>query len=730
MALRTLGRTIAARRWVVLGLAAAAVAVAGWYGNGAAARLSTGGYQDHSSPSYQAATSLSHRFGVSPPAVVVVARATSPGATISTPGVQVAGRQLERRLAGLPGVVGASSYWSVSRSDPAAAAGLVSRDGRYALLVAGLKGSEQQSMHEATHIAGVLDGVQGPLSVQVGGPALVNAQITARSEAGLARAEEIAFPVVFVLLVIVFGGLVAAALPLVIGGVAVVGTLALLRAIAAVTPVSVFALNITTGLGLGLAIDYSLFLLSRYREQRAAGMEPAGAIAAATATAGRTILFSATTVMLSLATMALFPLYFLRSLAYAGVAVVGLAALSAIVVLPALIAVSGRLVDRTSLFSKSAVAGESRTWRSIASLAMKRPLPLAAAVAVVLASFAIPFASVHFGLVDSRVLPPAASARQVAQVVDTRFSQAQASAVDVVGTSARSASRARTAGLAPYARHLSTVQGVAGVQSAVGQFVSGRQVGPGLSQLSKTGIGTYLVVLPRPSYRESTTLLASLEAVPSPFPVRFTGVAAQLHDTEAALGARIPLAAGLIGVATLVLVAGFTGSILLAVEAVVLGALSLGASFGALVYVFQQGHLQWLVGPFTATGSLDATTPILMFCMAFGLSMDYELFLLSRICERHRSGADVTEAVTSGLAATGRLITAAALLVAIVFALIGTSGVSFIKLMGVGMAVAVLLDATVVRALLVPSVIRLGSTASFWGPRWLLAVNRRLLEVD
>ncbi|MDQ1715587.1 MAG: putative drug exporter of the superfamily, partial [Frankiaceae bacterium] len=499
------------------------------------------------------------------------------------------------------------------------------------------------------------------------------------------------------------------------------------RMIAAVTDVSVFAMNLTTAMGLGLAIDYSLFILTRYREEVANGRALHDAVVASVRTAGRTVVYSALTVTLSLAAMLVFPLYFLRSFAYAGIAVVLLAAAAAVVVLPALLAVLGTRVEKWSVpFLVRRRDKQGTFWGALARGVMRRPVPVAVLVIVGLAVLGAPFLGVTFGSSDSRVLPPGTAARAVSQAVTTDFDGARNDAVLVVPTAPGFA--AGSADLSAYAARASALPNVRRVESAAGIFSNGARIADGQPQsyVAPQGDRSYVVIIPAqgPLDGSSQDLVRAVRALAAPVPVQVGGSSASHVDTKGSIAASLPWAVGIIVLSTLLLLFAFTGSVVLPVKAVLLNALSLSATFGAMVWIFQEGHLSGFLH-FTPTGSLETTLPIPMFCIAFGLSMDYEVFLISRIKEEWDRSGDNQRAVVWGLQKTGRLITAAAVLIAIVFASMAFSGVTTMKLMGIGLSLAVIVDATIVRGLLVPAIMRLAGRWNWWAPAPLRRVSAR-----
>ncbi len=510
--------------------------------------------------------------------------------------------------------------------------------------------------------------------------------------------EGIALLITLVLLVVVFASVVEAGLPVGIGVLSIVGTFFVLRVLAELTQVSIYSLNLTTFMGLGLAIDYSLFVISRYREELRRGLEPADAVARSVQTAGRTVLFSAGTVAVSLAALLVFPLAFLRSFAYAGMAVVAVAAVASVVVLPAALAGLGRNIDRLALFHRPYKDVGEGFWHRMAVRVMRRPLVTVAAVVTLLLLLGLPFLHIRFGNPDDRVLPPNISSRQVQDEVRRNFSSREAGAALVVATgTGSSASR----------------------QADVGAHAGSRLVappGPASARFS-SGDGTWLSVVPsvEPVSARGERLVKDIRAAPSPFPVSVAGLSAELVDSKAAILGRLPLAAGIITVITFTLLFLMFGSVLVPLKAVVLNLLSLTATFGAMVWIFQDGHLAGFLD-FTPTGSIVVAMPILMFCIAFGLSMDYEVFLLSRIKEEHDRTGDNERSVAIGLERTGRIVTAAAALLGVVFLAMATSRVSFMKLFGVGLTMAVLMDATLIRATLVPAFMKLAGEANWWAP--------------
>jgi RND superfamily putative drug exporter len=727
--LERLGRFLLRRRWAVLAAALAVVVLAGVFGGGAVARLKAGGFDDPAAESTRAAQVLRDDFGLGDPNLVLLV--TAKGGDVDDPSVAAAGTALTRRLAAEPDLAQVVSYWATG------APALKSRDHGQALVIGRITGDEQDLDARAAALDAAYARDDPTLRVQVGGQAQVFREVGEQVEADLARAEAIAVPITLVLLVLVFASAVAGALPLAVGGFAIVGTLLVLRVLAQLTDVSIYALNLTTALGLGLAIDYSLFIVSRYREELRAGRSEADALVVTMATAGRTVLFSAATVAVALLALLVFPLYFLRSFGYAGIAVVALAAAGALVVLPALLAVLGRRVDRFRLPLGRRRAGAPGTgfWHRVATWVMRRPLPIAVAVVAFLVLLGTPFLGVRFGLPDDRVLPAAAEGRQVAEAVRTNFATDEAGALSVVAPGIGDP-MARLADIDGYAAALSRLDGVDRVDALTGSYVGGHRLQgplaagdaavPPQARRFAGPDGTWLSVVPsvEPSSAAGEDLVAAVRDLPAPLGAQVAGPSARLVDTKASLFGHLPAAAAVIALVTFVLLFLMTGSVVIPIKALVLNLLSLTAVYGAMVYVFQDGHLAGLLG-FTPTGTIDTSMPVLLFCIAFGLSMDYEVFLLSRIKEEHDRTGDTVAAVAVGLERTGRIVTTAAALLAIVFVAFATSQVGFLKLFGIGTALAILVDATLIRALLVPAFMRLAGRANWWAPAPLRRLHAR-----
>jgi putative drug exporter of the RND superfamily len=718
----------------VLLVAGILLVLGGAFGSTAANHLSSGGFRDPGAPSTRAENILQQDFHAGDANLII--EVTSPSG-VNGSAARVQGLAVVRAVEKSPFASQVLSYWTAPKAQAAA---LRSNDGRSGLVVARIAGDDSQAPARAAAVTEPLTGTHDGVTILGGGIGNTYQQVNDQTKRDLAVSESYAIPITVVVLIWVFGSLVAALLPLAVGITAIVGTMAILRGLAGVTDVSIYALNMTTAMGLALAIDYSLLIVSRYREEVGNGAATDDAVRRTMQTAGRTVTFSAMTVGLCLAAMLVFPVYFLRSFAYAGIAVVGLATLAALVLLPALLALLGSRVNSLDLragfrrlFRRPAPVAkqlEETFWYRFANAVMRRALPVAVAVTAVLVILGIPFLQARFNYPDDRVLPHSAQAHQVGDDLRDRFHSNAASTMFVVVPDVGS----RSAAVGGYAARLSRLADVTAVTSAAGTYTDGSAVAPADPSMTRsTGHGstTYLVVHTStdPQSGAAKDLLSRVEATSAPWQTLVGGETADNKDSLDALAGALPYALLWIAVALFTVLFLFTGSVVLPLKALVLNTLSLSATFGAMVWIFQDGHLSWLYPDLTTTGYLVPTMPLLMFCVAFGLSMDYEVFLLSRIREAWlasgRTAADNTRAVAVGLGRTGRIVTAAALLMAIVFASIATSGISFMMLFGTGLTLAVLMDATVVRGTLVPAYMKLAGRWNWWAPRPLARLHGR-----
>ena len=700
------------RARLVLVAALLAVIAFGILGVGSFGKLKTGGFQDPGAESTTAQTLTDQRFGGSAGVVLLV---HAEAGTVDGVPARAAGAQAASRLAAVPGVSNVVSYWQTR--DP----GLRSRDGRYALIL----GSTRSDLNLSSSQLASLRSRSGQVVVSVGGSAAIGSDITQQVFKSLRTAEMIAVPVILALLVFAFGSVVAALLPLAIGLIAILGTFAELFVLGSVTSVAIYAINLATALGLALAIDYALLMISRFREELGRGQDPAQAVVRSVQTAGRTIVFSGATVVAALAVLLIFPQYFLRSFAYAGIGVVLISVAAAVVVLPALLAVLGRRVNsgRLPWARDREPSTAAPFWGRLAGQVMRRPALIALPVLAVLVLVALPLRHVQFGTPDDRVVPATTQSRSVGDVLRADFTGNSAAALNVVtdGPLDRAA-------LAGYAAQLSGLAGVARVETSVATFVHGTAVpdsaDPALARPTAQRLSAVSAADPRSDAAKD--LVRTVRALPGPDGVRVYvgGDTAELIDTTHAIAARLPLAALLIMLTTFLVLFLFTGSVVQPLRSLVLNGVTLAATAGLMVWIFQEGHLS---GPlhFTAL-PLDTSMLVLLFCIAFGLSMDYEVIVLSRIKELHDQGRDNRTAVTDGLTRSGRIVTTAAALIAVTFFANATATVSFLQLFGIGAGFAVLIDATLVRAVLVPAAQRILGRAAWYAPAPLRRVQARI----
>jgi uncharacterized membrane protein YdfJ with MMPL/SSD domain len=690
------------RRAILLGavLAAAAAAV---LGAGVAGRLSPYGAKDPATQSVQATNRYQAATGrqIEPGLIALIDSGPIESST-ARGRVDLVTRLLARQR---DVVAVRSVYTGGGRA-------LVSFDGRRTYVTATFRAVSDKTIEdESKRIGGLL--ALYPW-VKLGGAGPANAQVNTQVSHDLGHAELLAFPVIFLLSLLFFRSLVASALPPLLGGLAIVFTFLALRILSSFLDMSVFALNLVTGLGLGLAIDYSLFMVSRYREEAAVHGFGPEAMRRAVATAGRTILFSSITVAVAVASLAVFPQLFLYSMGIAGAIVVLIAAALALVVLPAFLVVLGPRVNALApgwlarAAAREAQPMTSGFWYRLSRFVMRRPARIAVASAAALIALGIPFTGIRFLTVTTAVLPHSASSRQVSQVLRRDFPVSAGSQLDVVaglpaGSPQAAALRSRLAAL-PGAAAVSPAEPAGARMSLLYVYSRAPELSAALKQLVHD---VRAVRLARGAY------------------LGVAGQTAAYLDLETSLGRHLPIVLAIVVGVTLLILFLMTGSVVLPVKAVLMNALSLSAVFGILVLIFQDGNLQSLLG-FTSEGALDATQPIFLFAVGFGLATDYGVFLLSRIKEAHDGGASSSEAVAVGLERTGRIVTAAALLFAVAIGAFVTSQIVFIKELGLGAALTVLIDASVIRALLVPALMELLGRWNWWAPAPLRALHERL----
>ena len=695
---------------LLVGLVAAVLSTG--YGASAPQHLKGGGFLTADAESSVATGLLGSKYHVGQPNFYVLLTAET---SVDDPAVKAVADEIIGELNATPGLAGLASYWT--SPDPIADQ-MRSTDGRRGLIGVQVLGSDSNAPAAAAaleqHLSGTREGVQ----ILCGGYALIGHQIDAQAQQDLILAEMIAIPITAVILIWAFGSLIASMVPLMIGLFAVATSFATLRILAMHLDVSIFALNMTTALSFALAIDYSLLMVTRFREELEAGHDSSEATFRTIRSAGRTVIFSAVTVGCGLAALVVFPQYFLRSFAYAGLCVVAASALASVILVPAALRLIGTRINALDLRRvlrrrpRRVERPEESPWYRLAVRVSRRPGSVAAAVVAILLLLGSPFLNVQFGVPDDRVIADSSSSRLVGDVIRAEFpldpaAIAVAIMPDYAGTQDE---------LSEYALRLSRVEGIDSVISAAGAVRNGMSVNlpPGV-QLSPDLL--FIQSAEDPYSQTGADQLRQLRDVPSPAPVGLAGVAAANVDVVDSLFRGLPTAAALMALATFVLLVLFTGSVILPIKAIVLNALSLTASFGAMVWIFQDGHLAGLLGV-TATGYIVPAMPILMFCLAFGISMDYEVFVLSRIREEwllsDRTAEANSRSVAIGIAKTGRIVTIAAVLMAIVFSAMVASRISMMQLFGLGLAVMALTDALIVRSLLVPAVMQFLGRWNWW----------------
>jgi len=705
------GRVVYHRRRLVLVIAGLGVIFAAVWGTGVFGALKTaGGFSDPGSQSQRAADLATRAFGRDTADVVVLYR--SPALTVHDAAYRTA---VTQALAALPRdrVESAATYWSTGSAQ------FASKDGRQTYAVLRLAGADDAARIKS------FDAIKNKLSApglteQAGGQIPTEQAINKQVTADIGRAETISMPVLLILLLVIFGSLAAASLPLAIGGIGILGSFTALRLLTLGTDVSIYSINITTILGLGLGIDYGLFMVARFREELRRQPTVDAALARTVATAGRTVAVSGITVAVALASLMLFPETFLRSMGYGGVATVLVDMLAALTVMPALLAVLGHRVNalrirrsvRAPRGDETSADEASGAWYRIAHSVMRRPVAYVVVIVIALLALGSPFRHIAWGGTDARALPASAAPHVVQDALSRDFPANSTSPIEAIAEfGAPATGPAQQAALAGYVGRLAHVPGVTSAQ------VTGVR-----GDVARVD----LRYAPDSGSVAARAIVTQVRSVPGPAgaQVLVGGATAELVDELGSLGQTLPWMALVVCLATFVLLFLAFGSVVLPVKAIVMNALSLSATFGVIVWIFQEGHLSGLLR-FTATGTIDPTMPILMLAIIFGLSMDYEVFLLSRIRERYDLTGDNTASVAGGLQRTGGIITSLALLLVIVVGAFSASGITFIKLMGVGMIVALVIDATVVRVLLVPATMRLLGGANWWLPRPLRRVYAR-----
>jgi RND superfamily putative drug exporter len=716
--MKRLAKLVTTRSKTVLYGFIALIALSTIFGIQSFGALKGGGYEDPTSDSARVTTLLSTEFKIDQPELVAI---LDFGRSADDPLSQTVATAFADRLKEYSAVDEVSSYYTNGR-----AASLKSIDGTAVYFFVNLDDKVNQAK-VATEMQDEFGGGFNEASVYLAGMVAVTSELNAMISSDLALAETIALPIMLVLMIFVFGSLVAAGLPLMVGALSIIGSFFFVWVATLFTDTSVFSANLITGLGLGLGIDYALLMVNRFREERQAGSNVSEAVEKMVLTAGRTVLFSGMTVAIVLGSMAIFPQYFLKSMAYAGVAVVGLSLASALFALPAALNLLGDRVNKFTLYKGALKHQDEGIWADIARSVMQKPIRVLLVSVLALGSLVALGNGVQFGQVDDRILPRDNRVVAASNIIRERFEGREANPVEVL---AKGASDDQ---VVEYAKALSADASIKSVRTSEGYFENGEQIAPANPfDPTKYAAGDYRRIVAIHDVESRGTsgleLTDRLRAIDTAGidQVLIGGGAAVYTDSQKGIEHNLPTVLLWIVLSTLVLLFLFTGSFILPIKAVLLNFLSLGATIGFLSWVFIGGHLQFLLGDFQVTGTIDTSSLVLIAVITFGLSMDYELFLLSRIKEQHDAGLSTTESVAMGLQKSGRIITAAALVLAVSFFAFVTSGVSVMKMMGLGIAFAVLLDATIIRALLVPALMRLFGNLNWWAPKWAKKIYRKI----
>jgi len=690
-----LGHLIVRRRKAAMITFIVGVLAAGAIGSMVFSRLDSGGYSNPNSDSYKVYNYLNDTLKESDPTVVMVVDAGD--TDVSDPVMAQKAADLEAQILKEADVDRTLSFWSSGGQGA-----FKSTDGKAAYILVYGKGNafSPESQKLGKLFQEKYNGTFQGLKLYSGGVSVIGHALTEKISNDLKIAEAISIPASFILMLFVFGAFLASAMPLVVGIAAILGAFLILYLFTLFTDVSIYALNLTTGMGLGLGIDYALLIVNRFREELHRGKSVEDSIVTTLATAGKTVFYSGLTVFVTLLSLTFFPLPFLKSFGYAGISVVALAVAGALFGLPPILATIGHRIDKGVIRKSAITPKEDGRWAHTARYVMKRPVAVVLLSFIVLGIMAAPIKNIAFSQTDSRTLPASNPAAIATAIQEERFSGQTGNPVEIIILNGADKGSEVTS-------YVGKLQNVKGVVAVTPPQINGQDV----------RIVVYESMLPRTL--EAQQMIYDIRALDAPEGTLVGGVAADYTDSQDGIANTLPWALGWIALSVFVLIFIFTGSIILPIKAVFLNALSLIATMGALTWVFGEGHLRWLVGDFTVTGTIDTSIAILIAVVVFGLSMDYELFLLSRIREEHLAGKSNIESVAIGLQRSARIITAAALLLAVVFAAFVTSGVTSIKMMGFGVALAVIIDATVIRALLVPALMRLFGERNWWAPKAL-----------
>jgi uncharacterized membrane protein YdfJ with MMPL/SSD domain len=689
------------RPWQLLALFLAVTAIAAPLGIHVREYLKPRGFDVAGSGSAKARETIEEGSGTDPDGSVLA---------LVRLGAPLASRSSQQRLAAIE---------SKLRRDPAVAVvldwrsahnpAMIGRDRRSTYLIAALRPLDDEQQEEAGKR--LLATFAGDPQVTLGGNPVANQEISTTIEDDLRRAELLAVPLIILLSFFLFRGFVASLLAPLAGGITVIVSFFLLRELSSVTSLSIYALNLVTGLSIGLSIDWSLLLLSRYREERATTTDLQLALRRALVPAGHTIFFSAITVAASLATLLVFPLRFLRSMGYGGIIASVVAMLVALVVLPTILRLLGGRIDALTLprwRDPKRLAEPGRFWRGLGRLSTERAVPVATLVIVVMLVIATPFLDIRWTTVDASSLPTSAQAYQADLTINRSHEFVRNGGIPFyLALRAPPTASQAASGLAGEVRHLDGVRAVA----------PPRPLRNGTWQIN-------LIAADTPYSEPTQSLVRKLTALEAPYPFFVGGDAAAFRDEREAIGSRLPLAIVLLAAATVIILFLLTGSLLAPLLALAMNALTLAAAFGALILIFQDGRLESLLG-YTSQGALDLTIPLVLAALVFAISTDYGVFLFSRVREARLQGRTDRDAISRSVATVGRIVTSAALLFAVSIGVFGTSDIIVLKILGLGTALAVLVDSLLVRCLLLPAVLKLLSPHVWWLPLGLARLHRR-----
>ncbi|MHC0430233.1 MMPL family transporter [Streptomyces sp. O3] len=688
------------------------VFLAGAAGGGLQDRLTMGGYESSDTESSRVADEMEKTFQQGEPNLLLLVKDKR---GVDDEAVAQTGRELTAKLAEEDDLTGVMSYWTAKSE------ALRSADGDQAIVLARITGDFDNQVDKAEALDKEYTGTVDGLEVKTGGMAMMWYENTKQAEEDATKAEATVFPLVLIVLVVIFGSALVALVPLSVAFAAMMLSMGALFTVTFFSDTSNVVVNTTTFLGIGLGIDYCLLFVTRYREELRLGNDTDTALSTTLRTAGRTVLFSALTVAVAFLGLFALPFTVLHSLAIGCITTALVAAAATLIMAPALLKWIGPRLNKWRLIRRKEDPAKDGGgfWHSLSRAVMRRPVRVAVLILAFAVTLALPVTDMNLRLPDESVLPSDAKSAQVAQVLKRDFNTREQQALNVVATDSGSPA-ANSDKIDDYATQLSTLDRVTRVDAFTGSYADGKQVAQAGEAHARFGAAdaTFLSVVPSvdPYGSDGKALVDDVRAAAAPFDVEVGGPAAVSKDTFKALTDNLPLAMGILFVGMFVLLFLLTGSVLLPLQSILLTGISLTATFGALVFIFQEGHMASLLGDFIITGGITWTVPIMLFGLAFALAMDYQVFMLSRIKEEYDRTGDNELAVASGLERVGKVVTYAAVLLSLVFLVLVTSGISYMKAIGLGMALAILMDATLIRGGLLPALMKLFGPANWWAP--------------